>query len=81
LRLHLVTTLLDAGADTFIKNRHNERPIDLIPPKPDAGSDDDNVRLAIRHAEAEAALASRGDVVDEDAEAIIDPNDIASDSD
>jgi len=81
LRLHLVTTLLEAGADTTIKNRHSERPIDLLPPSPEKGSDDDQIRSAIRQAAAEAQLADTGDVIDEDAEALLEPDDIASDSD
>jgi hypothetical protein len=50
-----------------IRNRHNERPIDLLPPSypgADPESDDEKIRAAIRRAEAEAALGDRGDVVD-----------------
>jgi hypothetical protein len=50
-----------------IRNRHNERPIDLLPPSypgADAESDEEKIRAAIRRSEAEAALGDRGDVVD-----------------
>lgn len=50
-----------------IRNRYNERPIDLLPPTypgVDAESDDEKIRAAIRRSEAEAALGDRGDVVD-----------------
>jgi hypothetical protein len=50
-----------------IRNRYNERPIDLLPPSypgVDAESDDEKIRAAIRRSEAEAALGDRGDVVD-----------------
>lgn len=50
-----------------IRNRHNEKPIDLLPasrPGADPESDDEKVRAALRRAEAEAALGAEGDVVD-----------------
>jgi hypothetical protein len=50
-----------------IRNRHNERPIDLLPPSypgADPESDDEKIRAGIRRAEAEAALGASGDVVD-----------------
>jgi hypothetical protein len=50
-----------------IRNRHNERPIDLLPPSypgVDPESDDEKIRAGIRRAEAEAALGASGDVVD-----------------
>jgi hypothetical protein len=83
-----------------IRNRYNERPIDLLPPSypgVDAESDDEKIRAAIRRSEAEAALGDRGDIVDgkpfhrcakrgvmcadwiEDD--LVDPDDVASDSD
>jgi hypothetical protein len=47
-----------------IKNRHGQRPVDLLPPPAeDKESDDEKVRAALRQAEAEAAIASSGDVV------------------
>ncbi|WWD16894.1 hypothetical protein CI109_101326 [Kwoniella shandongensis] len=84
LRVYLVGSLLEAGADTTIKNRYNQRPIDLLPPSnpsADPESDDERIRAALRRAEAEAMITASGDVVDEDEEAIIDPDDVASDSD
>ncbi|KAI9632221.1 ankyrin repeat-containing domain protein [Dioszegia hungarica] len=80
LRLFLVEQLLEAGADTSIRNRHNQKPIDLLPPSPDSDSDEAKIRAMIRHVEAENAVAARGDVVDEDND-VFDPNDVASDSD
>lgn len=50
-----------------IRNRHNERPVDLLPPahpSADPESDDEKIRAAIRRAEAEAALADKGDIAD-----------------
>ena len=82
-----------------IRNRYNERPIDLLPPSypgVDAESDDEKIRAAIRRAEAEAALGDRGDIVDGQSslsvmvlgryadwseDDLVDPNDVASDSD
>lgn len=58
-----VGSLLDAGAETTVKNRHNQRPADLIPQGAEPGSDDDLVRQALRRAEAEAMVADSGDVV------------------
>lgn len=47
-----------------IRNRYNEKPIDLLPPNPSPGSDDDQVRAAIRAAEAAGAVAAKGDIAD-----------------
>ncbi|XAO22895.1 hypothetical protein I312_101670 [Cryptococcus bacillisporus CA1280] len=84
LRLWLVRSLLEAGADTTIRNRHNERPIDILPradPNADPSSDNEKIRSALRQAEAEASLALSDAVVDDDDEAEVDPDDVASDSD
>jgi hypothetical protein len=59
-------------SDPRIRNRHNEKPIDLLPASypgsnpasVDPESDDEKIRAAIRTAEAEAALGDAGDVVD-----------------
>lgn len=76
-----------------IRNRYNEKPIDLLPPNPEPESDDGKIRSAIRKAAAESAVAAKGDVVDgesclslriangADDDDVFDPNDIASDSD
>ncbi|WVQ83418.1 hypothetical protein IAT38_005559 [Cryptococcus sp. DSM 104549] len=84
MRLFMVENLLEAGADTTIRNRYHQKAIDLLPPPSTTAepeSDDEKVRAAIRRAEAEAAVAASGDVVDEDDEGLIDPDDVASDSD
>ncbi|OWZ63153.1 hypothetical protein AYX14_06794 [Cryptococcus neoformans] len=84
LRLWLVQSLLEAGADTTIRNRYNEKPIDILPradPNADPTSDDEKIRFALRQAEAEASLAISDAVVDDDDEAEVDPDDVASDSD
>ncbi|KIR32522.1 hypothetical protein I352_04947 [Cryptococcus deuterogattii MMRL2647] len=84
LRLWLVRSLLEAGADTTIRNRHNERPIDILPraePNADPSSDNEKIRSALRQAEAEASLALSDAVVDDDDEAEVDLDDVASDSD
>ncbi|WOO85139.1 Ankyrin repeat-containing protein [Vanrija pseudolonga] len=82
-RLYIVGSLLEAGADQLVKNRHGQRPGDALPPwseNADPESDDEKIRSMLRRALAETMVASSGDVVDEDDD-IIDPNDIASDSD
>lgn len=76
---HPVGSLLEAGADQqcvrrlyvaltcSIKNRHNERPGDLLPPwrdNADPESDDEKVRAMLRRVEAESMVASSGDVVE-----------------
>ncbi|KAF8324061.1 hypothetical protein DL93DRAFT_2037128, partial [Clavulina sp. PMI_390] len=58
MRLHMVQSLIDAGADTKIKDKHNSLAIDLVP------SDDKDTRAAIRQGEGVQTLA-RGDVVHE----------------
>ncbi|WVN84871.1 uncharacterized protein L203_100007 [Cryptococcus depauperatus CBS 7841] len=84
LRLYLVKNLLEAGADTTIKNRHNQKPIDILPPITTAPGtrdpDNEETRAALRKAEAEAALGVGDDLVEED-DGHVDPDDIASDSD
>jgi len=55
------------GCNGRIRNRHNQRPIDILPPNSpssDPGSDDEKVRAALRRAEAESLVAASGDVVD-----------------
>lgn len=50
-----------------VKNRHNERPGDLLPPWRDTAdpeSDDEKVRAMLRRVEAESMVASSGDVVE-----------------
>ena len=47
-----------------IRNRYNEKPIDLTPPNAPEGSDDELVRKALRAAAAEHAVASKGDIAD-----------------
>lgn len=67
-----------------IRNRHNERPIDILPradPNADPSSDNEKIRSALRQAEADASLALSDAVVDDDDEAEVDPDDVASDSD
>ena len=49
-----------------IKNRYNEKPVDILPrydPSADPNSDDEQVRAALRKAEAERMIADKGDVV------------------
>ncbi|KAL1410308.1 hypothetical protein Q8F55_004314 [Vanrija albida] len=82
-RLYIVGSLLEAGADQLVKNRHGQRPGDALPPfseNADPESDDEKIRSMLRRVLAETMVASSGDVVDEDDD-IIDPNDVASDSD
>ncbi|WVR04157.1 hypothetical protein IAU60_001156 [Kwoniella sp. DSM 27419] len=82
MRLFLVGSLLESGANTKVKNRYNQRPIDLLPPShesADLNSDDERIRAAIRRTEAEEMVAWSGDVAEEDD--MVDPDDVASDSD
>ncbi|KLT38565.1 ankyrin [Cutaneotrichosporon oleaginosum] len=85
VRLYIVGTLLEGGANMLIKNRHGERPIDLLPPYregADPNSDDEKVRAMIRRAQAEAQLGADEDIArDYDDDDMYDPNDVASDSD
>ncbi|WVQ74644.1 hypothetical protein IAR50_004245 [Cryptococcus sp. DSM 104548] len=84
LRLYLVGSLLEAGADTTLRNRHNEKPADILPPpsaSADPESDDEKVRSMLRRAQAQASMAQSGDVVEDDDEGEVDPDDVASDSD
>ncbi|ODN76615.1 hypothetical protein L202_05264 [Cryptococcus amylolentus CBS 6039] len=83
LRLYLVGSLLESGADTTLRNRHNEKPADILPPasaSADPESDDEKVRSMLRRAQAQASIAQSGDVVDDD-DGEVDPDDVASDSD
>ncbi|GHJ90333.1 hypothetical protein NliqN6_6735 [Naganishia liquefaciens] len=90
LRLYLVETLVEAGANPLIKNKHALRPIDTLPPPPPParrgapvpqaeGDDTEAVRALLRRAEAEMALggAGNGDIASDDD--LIDADDIASD--
>ncbi|GBE77606.1 ankyrin [Sparassis latifolia] len=61
LRMAVVESLLDAGADTTIKNKNGETASDLVSP------DDSEIRALIRNAQAGAAI-SRDDVVDDEDE-------------
>jgi hypothetical protein len=54
LRLHIVDSLLDAGADTSIKDKNGETVLDILP-------DDTKLRALIRKHQAQASF-SRDDV-------------------
>jgi len=55
LRLHVFESLLDAGADTSIKDKNGETVIDLLP------EDDVKLRALLRKSQAQASV-SRADV-------------------
>ncbi|CDO73386.1 hypothetical protein BN946_scf185013.g20 [Trametes cinnabarina] len=59
LRKAVVSSLLEAGADTKIKDKNGETAIDLIPPE------DTEIRALLRKAQAQASI-SRDDVADDD---------------
>ncbi|KAI0673856.1 ankyrin [Trametes maxima] len=59
LRKAVFESLLDAGADTRIKDKNGETPIDLIPPE------DTEIRALVRKSQAQASI-SRDDVADDD---------------
>ncbi|KAG8753984.1 hypothetical protein FRC12_011355 [Ceratobasidium sp. 428] len=57
-RMAVVTSLLDAGADPRIKDKHGQRPIDSVP------FTDTTLRDAFRKAEAEASV-DQGDIAND----------------
>ncbi|RPD64662.1 ankyrin [Lentinus tigrinus ALCF2SS1-7] len=59
LRAAVVESLLDAGADTNIKDKNGETPLDLVSP------DDVKVRALLRKAQAQASIA-QSDVANDD---------------
>ncbi|CAD6565456.1 MAG: hypothetical protein CYPHOPRED_005631 [Cyphobasidiales sp. Tagirdzhanova-0007] len=59
-RKWVVRTLLEAGADPHIANKHRERAVDLLPPK-------DELQEDFKRAEAESAIESR-DIVHDDSD-------------
>ncbi|TEB32401.1 ankyrin [Coprinellus micaceus] len=59
LRKHVVESLLDAGADTTIRDRNGDTALDLVP------ADDTEVIALIRKARAGNAVA-RGDIAEDD---------------
>ncbi|KAF5389565.1 hypothetical protein D9757_004123 [Collybiopsis confluens] len=59
LRTHIVESLLDAGADTRIRDKKGELAIDFIPPR------DDDTRKLFRKAQA-AATVSKDDIASDD---------------
>lgn len=61
------TSAREAKLTLSVKNRHNERPGDFLPPRRDNAdpeSDDEKVRAMLRRVEAESMVASSGDVVE-----------------
>ncbi|KAI0652586.1 ankyrin [Trametes meyenii] len=59
LRKAVFESLLDAGADTRIKDKNGETAIDLIPPE------DTEIRALVRKSQVQASI-SRDDVADDD---------------
>ena len=81
-KLMAVESLLEAGADPNVRNKRGLTPQDLLPASnANADSPEEQVRQALRRAQAELAVGAAGDVVNDDDDDIIDPNDVASDSD
>ncbi|PWN23284.1 ankyrin [Microstroma glucosiphilum] len=68
MRNWLVEQLLSAGADPKVRNSANEKPEDLLLGSAKESEKGQEVRRMLRDAEAENTFASKGDVVDEDAE-------------
>ncbi|KAH8825650.1 ankyrin repeat-containing domain protein [Flagelloscypha sp. PMI_526] len=62
LRRYVVESLLDAGADTSIKNKYNEKAIDLVP------DDDAETKKLFRKSHAQAALSLDDVPSDDDGE-------------
>ncbi|KAH9897668.1 ankyrin [Cubamyces lactineus] len=59
LRKAVVASLLEAGADTRIKDKNGETALDLVPPE------DTEIRALLRKAQAQASI-SHDDVADDD---------------
>ncbi|KAF5385075.1 hypothetical protein D9615_000992 [Tricholomella constricta] len=59
LRRHIVESLLEAGADTRIKDKHGETPLHLLPPE------ETDIRGLIRKAQAQESV-SRDDIASDD---------------
>ncbi|KAJ7447204.1 ankyrin repeat-containing domain protein [Mycena latifolia] len=59
LRKHIVESLLDAGADTRIKDKSGDTVLDVLP------ADDTEIRALIRKAQAQASV-SQDDVASDD---------------
>ncbi|KAG6835133.1 hypothetical protein H0H93_004549 [Arthromyces matolae] len=59
LRKHIVESLLDAGADTWIKDKNGETAMDILPPE------EKEVRALIIKARATASM-SNDDIADDD---------------
>ncbi|KAK1235378.1 hypothetical protein PQX77_001399 [Marasmius sp. AFHP31] len=59
LRAHVVESLLDAGADTKIKNKHGETALDLVKPG------DEKTKSLIRKANAQSYIDT-ADIADDD---------------
>ncbi|KAJ8085160.1 hypothetical protein PM082_003944 [Marasmius tenuissimus] len=59
LRAHVVESLLDAGADTKIKNKHGETALDLVKPG------DEKTKGLIRKANAQSYVDT-ADIADDD---------------
>ncbi|KAJ1302779.1 hypothetical protein OPQ81_003087 [Rhizoctonia solani] len=57
-RLAVVESLLDAGADDTIKDKHGQRAIDVVP------ADDEDVRRLFRKAEADRVM-NQGDIAND----------------
>ncbi|KAK0234166.1 ankyrin repeat-containing domain protein [Armillaria fumosa] len=62
LRKHVVNSLLDAGADTSIRDKFGETALDLVP------SEDTEVRALFRKAQAQASI-SQDDIASDDDDA------------
>ncbi|KAK7037544.1 Vacuolar protein sorting-associated protein 70 [Paramarasmius palmivorus] len=62
LRAYVVSSLLEAGADTKIKNKYNQTALDLVP------SDDADTRALIRKSQAQATVSTDDVASDDDGE-------------
>ncbi|KAL5533883.1 hypothetical protein ACEPAG_343 [Sanghuangporus baumii] len=59
LRLHIANSLLEAGADTTMKDKEGDTALDLLRPG------DDDIRKLIRKSQASSSV-SKGDIADDD---------------
>ncbi|ESK92205.1 ankyrin repeat protein [Moniliophthora roreri MCA 2997] len=62
LRAYIVSSLLEAGADTKIKNKYNQMALDLVPPN------DADTRKLIRKAQVQSTVSMADVASDDDGE-------------
>lgn len=67
-RKFAVEQLLEAGADAKVRNRHNEKPVDVLVGAARDTAAGQKLYQVLRQFEAQTGFAQRGDIVGEDDE-------------